>query len=270
MRTDGVFLPMEFLPAVRSIPDIFEKLYGKNKFLALLAALMTIVIPIGTTCSQLLAFAKIYTAITGLPVSVLVIIFAIVAFLLVLPGGLKSVAWTDAIMGCLMLVFSFLTAFYALHTAGGWSAVVAAMPADKIAFPSGMVSVGWFTVWLWMFSALPGSLTTPMYYQRVFAIGDPKAARKSLLLAAIVSFTAILWSAVMGFSIHALNPDLASENATGWYITQLPLALMVVFATLITTTILTTTSSTVQTACVTVSKDIYQKLSISGRNDNCL
>lgn len=243
-----------------TIPDIFEHLYGDNKLLALLAAFMSFSVPFGGACAQMIAFAKLYNAITGIPINYLIIVFAVVAALLVLPAGLTSVAWTDFLMGCFMIVISVISGAYALNMAGGWSNIVATVPAEIIKFPQGLLSVGMYSIGLWALSILPGTLTAQTYYQRIFAVKEPKDAAVSLIISAFVIFTAEIWATVMGFSIRTANGGLAPELASGWFLTQIPAWFLVIFAGFIVSVLVTTVDSNLQSACVTFSRDIYQKI----------
>ena len=67
-----------------TIPDIFEKVYGKNRFLMLVGALMAMVVPFGWIASQATAFAKLYTSITGIDSRILVVGMIVVSVLLTL------------------------------------------------------------------------------------------------------------------------------------------------------------------------------------------
>ena len=64
-----------------TVPDILEKVYGKNKFLMLVGALMAMVVPFGWIASQASAFAKLYTEITGIDINVLIIGMIVVSVL---------------------------------------------------------------------------------------------------------------------------------------------------------------------------------------------
>src|SRR5699024_2592908 len=96
-----------------TMPDIFKKLYGDHNILISIVTIMTIVVPFGWLCTQLVAFGNLFAEISGIPFAVLVISFAIISLFFVLPGGLTSVAWTDFVFGCMMLVMSIVSGIYA-------------------------------------------------------------------------------------------------------------------------------------------------------------
>ena len=243
-----------------TVPDILEKVYGKNKFLMLVGALMAMVVPFGWIASQASAFAKLYTEITGIDINVLIIGMIVVSVLLTIPSGFKAVAWTDFIFGVLMLALCALTGYYALNMAGGWSGILANHPDPKeLAFPGGLMSAGFATTALWFIAATPGMMTNQMTLQRVCASNSAKNARRSLIISGILIAGVELWVVIVGNTCRVLNPELAPEGASGWFLTQIPTWVLALFSGFIATTILSTTDSAIQSVSVNLTQDIYKQ-----------
>ncbi|MFT9847067.1 sodium:solute symporter family protein [Aneurinibacillus sp. REN35] len=254
-----------------TLPEVIKRLYGDNKLLSSLTILMTIVIPFGWLCSQLVAFGNLFSLITGVSPSVLIIIFAIISLAFVLPAGMTSVAWTDFIFGCGMAVIAVLTAVFALDLSGGWEQVKATIPTEMSSFPQGMGAIGTLTIVFWLFAILPGNLTNQQVYQRVFSANNAKNARIAILVSAILYLFALVWASIMGMTIRSMNPTLENpEMATGWFLTQVPTWFLTLFAAFIVTTIMSTVSSAVQSVVVNLTKDIYQSYMNPDINDNDL
>src|SRR5699024_67662 len=135
-------------------------------------------------------------------------IFAIISLFFVLPGGLTTVAWTDFIFGCMMLIMSIVSGIYAWQMAEGWHTVVANVPAKMINFPEGLGAIGGITILLWVLSIFPGALTNQMSYQRIYAAKSTRIAQKGFVIAAIVTVMSGVWAAFMGISILSMNPRL--------------------------------------------------------------
>ena len=202
-----------------TIPDIFEKVYGKNRFLMLVGALMAMVVPFGWIASQATAFAKLYTSITGIDSRILVVGMIVVSVLLTLPSGFKAVAWTDFVFGVLMLALCLLTGVQALDMAGGWENIVANHPApETLSLPGGLMSAGFATTALWFIAATPGMMTNQMTLQRVCAANSAKNARRTLIVGGILIAGIELWVVVVGNACRVLNPGLAPEDASGWFL----------------------------------------------------
>lgn len=242
-----------------TIPDIL--LYfsrGYSKRVVILAAFMALITPFGWICSQLVSFAKMYTTITGIPPAVLIIIVSILSLALVMPSGMKTVAWTDFVFSCFILIMCAVVLVYCVNQAGGISQVYATVPRELVAFPDFIDKMGWYTLVLWTFSIFPGNLTNQLYIQRICAIDSAKGVNKSLAITGILSFLSYGWSCIMGLSIRSINPTLeASEMATGWFLSTMPLVLMSIFAGLLVAAIMSTVSSAVQSVVVNITRDLY-------------
>lgn len=242
-----------------TLPDIFKRLYGDHKIMMSAVTVLAIVVPFGWMCTQLVAFGSLFAEITGISFTLLVLIFAIVSLLFVLPGGLASVAWTDFVFGCFMLVLALVSGIYMLNLAGGWSNIVSNVPENVVAFPEGLSAIGMTTVVLWIFAIFPGALTNQMSYQRIYAAKDAKTAKQGFIIAAIAGLLSGIWASFMGISILSQNPGLEnSELAAGWFLTQIPTWFLAIYSAFIIATIMSTVSSAVQSVVVNITNDIYK------------
>lgn len=261
------FILMLLAPWIRknnftTIPDMLTHFYGEHKGVAILGGFFALIVPFGWITSQLGAFGILYSSITGIPPHFLVIAISAISLLFIMPSGLKTVAWTDFIFACFMIVVCILAVVYGLKMGGGLNNIMsnANVPQENVSFPGGFFSVGLPTVALWFTSALPGGCTNQIYYQRICSIKDPKKVNTSLLISGIVLIIAVAWSFFIGTVVRSINPTLVNgEGATGWFMTQLPTWLLVLFAGLVCATIMSTISSAAQTCVTNMTKDIYQK-----------
>lgn len=209
-----------------TIPDMVGSFCNDDRFVRVVASVLTILVPFGWLISQMTAFAKIYREITGLPLEALIIAMAVFSIVFVMPAGMKTVAWTDFFFGCFMILIMIITFAFVIQNGGSLAEIKTNVSPDIIEMPRGFVSVGWSTVFLWIFSTLPGGMTNQMYFQRICAIKDKKQVNKSLIISCVIIFIALAWSCYLGLGIHSMNPGLEGENATGWLLTQLPIGLI--------------------------------------------
>jgi SSS family solute:Na+ symporter len=251
-----------------TIPDIIEKIYGENKLLLGLTIFMTIIVPFGWLCTQLVAFGKLYSSMTGIPMNGLIIVFAIISLAFVLPAGLTSVAWTDFLFGCLMLVMSVASLILVIKMGGGTSNIVANVPPELWEFPKSMGAVGGWTILLWGLAIIPGTLTNQMCYQRIFAVDSIKNVKKSLIISAILILSADVWAAYMGISIRAINPNIAPEMAASYFLSNIPLWFMAIYSGFLVATIMSTADSAVQSIVVNLTEDLYKKIINPNINDD--
>lgn len=239
-----------------TVPEILRSFSNKSEIVTVVAAIMTIVVPFGWITSQITAFGSIYSTITGLDYNMLCIIFAVVSLLFVMPSGLKTVAWTDFIFSCFMILMCIISLFFVTKMSGGMAAVKETVEPAMLSFSGSIDKIGTVTVFLWIFAVLPGGITNQLYFQRVCAIDSEKKVNKSLAISALLSFLSFCWAVYMGINIKAANPGLASGEATGWFMTQLPMPLLAGFAALIFATMMSTLSSGAQSVVVNITRDI--------------
>ena len=242
-----------------SLPDVLGKLYGRNRVMDVITIVMSIVIPFGWLCTNLVAFGNLFSLITGVSSNLLIPVFGVLCLGFVLPAGLTSVAWTDFFFGVGMVVLAGATTVFTLSDAGGWSQIRTNLPSDITDFPAGMGSVGTLAIVFWVLAVMPGNLTNQQVYQRVFAAGDTRGARVGIIIAAVLYAGALVWAGAMGMAIRSMNPKLDNpEMAMGWLLTRIPTPLLALFAAFIVATIMSTASSAVQSAVVNLTKDIYK------------
>ncbi len=242
-----------------TIPEILRTFTNDNKAVTVIAALMTLIVPFGWVTSQITAFGNIYASLTGIDYNLLCIAFAVIGLLFVMPSGLQTVAWTDFFFSCFMCGICLICIVYATVMGGGVGHIVSVLNAqdpDLLSLSGSLThKIGISTALLWIFAVLPGGLTNQIYFQRVCAIKDEKQVNKSLILSFITTSLSFVWAVYMGLTIRSINPA-AGASPTAWFMDQLPLFLLALFAALIFATMMSTASSGIQTAVMNITRDI--------------
>lgn len=241
-----------------TIPDILNNFCGGfSKRVTILGALLAMIVPFGWIGGQVVAFAKLYSPITGISMNWLIVIVCLISLFFVMPAGLKTVAWTDFFFSCIILTMCAVILGKAVIMGGGISQVISNIPKELVTFPDFIDKLGWRTALMWTFAIFPGNMTNQVYYQRICAIKNEKEVNRSLALSGILGFLAFCWSCAMGLTIRTINPGLEPELATGWLMSTLSLPLLAMFAGLLVATIMSSISSAVQCAVVSITSDLY-------------
>lgn len=241
-----------------SLPDAIRNIFGDNKLLLFLVTIATLIVPFGWMITQLVGFGKIFSQITGFNEGLVIIIFALISLAFVLPAGMTTVAWTDFIFGCFMVIGAILSIILALNMGGGWTEIISNSEPKYTKLPDGLFGIGTAMIVFWIFGIMPGNLTNQQLYQRIYAADTAKNAQISIIATAILFALATAWSSAMGITIKHLNPNMENpENATGWFLTQTPAWFTVFFSIFIVATIMSTLSSAIQSVVVTLTKDVY-------------
>ncbi len=154
--------------------------------------------------SQLKAVGEILSVLTGdfLPYEVFVLLFAVIVLTYDAVGGLRAVAWTDAIQGIIMLLGFGCMMVWVFQSSEGLEniAVTVAEHRPETAFSlSAAQQVKWFSL------MLVGALATIVYpqsIQRVYAASSSKTLYRSFaLMTGIVFYVSLVvlftgWTAI--------------------------------------------------------------------------
>lgn len=242
-----------------TIPEVIGRLYGSHKTLLTIVALAVIVVPFGWLATQFVAFASLFSEVTGISVAPLILAMAVISLLFVLPGGLTSVAWSDFFFGVFMIAISVVIGIYAIISAGGWGEVVSSIPSEMISIPAGFGAAGGMTILLWLFAILPGTLTNQLYFQRIFAAKSGRDARKGIYLSCVMVLLAGGYALLIGIAVRSMNGSFGvngREEAAGWFLTQIPAWLLALYGAFLMATIVSTTGSALQSVVANMVYDL--------------
>ena len=194
------FLAPKFRAAtVKTVPEYFRRRYGKSA--GLITAIIMLLPLIGLTAGQFIASSVILSTMLGISYKTAVIIVAVVVTIYSIMGGLWSVTLTDFIQVFLIIIGMIIAVPFAMNLAGGWSNVVANVPAETFDMFKGyspMAVVSLTIMYVATFTV--GQEAVSRYY----AARDGKAAKQGSILAAIINFVYAFIPAILGIITLAL------------------------------------------------------------------
>ena len=194
------FLAPKFRAAtVKTVPEYFRRRYGKSA--GLITAIIMLLPLIGLTAGQFIASSVILSTMLGISYKTAVIIVAVVVTIYSIMGGLWSVTLTDFIQVFLIIIGMVIAVPFAMNLAGGWSNVVANVPAETFDMFKGyspMAVVSLTIMYVATFTV--GQEAVSRYY----AARDGKAAKQGSILAAIINFIYAFIPAILGIITLAL------------------------------------------------------------------
>ena len=194
------FLAPKFRAAtVKTVPEYFRRRYGKSA--GLITAIIMLLPLIGLTAGQFIASSVILSTMLGISYKTAVIIVAVVVTIYSIMGGLWSVTLTDFIQVFLIIIGMIIAVPFAMNMAGGWSNVVANVPAETFDMFKGyspMAVVSLTIMYVATFTV--GQEAVSRYY----AARDGKAAKQGSILAAIINFIYAFIPAILGIITLAL------------------------------------------------------------------
>ena len=138
-------LPTIFKARLYTMPEFLERRFSvtARRYFSLLTIFLNIVID---TAGSLYAGGLFLQLIfPELPIGTTIAFMAIIAGIYTIAGGLKAVMYTDVLQTVLLLTGAIVLSWTALDRVGGWEAVLAAVPAEKLSLirPADDPSVPW-------------------------------------------------------------------------------------------------------------------------------
>ena len=240
--------------AALSIPDQLSATYGPVAGRAGALLVLLLAVP----AAYVLMLGELLGIYLGMPLVWAVIAGTAFTIVYVASGGFRSVVSTNLLQFVLMYLGFIVVLPVALHAAGGFSGVWAALPPASRTWDGGL---GAQAVLVWYFIAMQ-TLVEPTFYQRCYAAETPAVARRGVLISVgfwvlfdfLTTFTGLAARALMP---HLADPVLAYPELGRLVLPPLANAL---FAVGLFATVMSTVHSYMFLAAATIGHDVAPEL----------
>jgi len=237
-------------------PEFLEKRFDSKT--RLVAAVVSGLGYAGFVGAQVLAGAKLGSAVFDVSILTAVIVMAGVAVLYTSFGGLQAVIFTDSIQWVVLLGgLLFFALPFSWMEVGGWDAMKQALPASHFSLTN--ISPGTFITW--MFTIVPIWFVGMTLYQRIYATRDVKTAQRAWYLAGLLEWPLMAFLGVLlGMFGRVMFPAAESEMALPMLIKNvLPVGLVGLVSAAYFSAIMSTADSCLIASTGNLVNDIYQK-----------
>ena len=250
--------------------DYIHHRYKYNKLTYMSAAICLVALT-NYILTNLKAIGFIVVAVTGgaIPFAYGIIALSLVMVIYESLGGMRSVAWTDAIQGTILLV-GVVTIFITINIEyGGFEFIyehLQKVDPNKISAPTPTQKMSWFsTICLGFF----GISLYPHAIQRIYSAKKIKTLKRSIQIMAFMPLITVLFMVFVGLTALALVPGLdrqASEGATLLVLKQLAergaigTGMMILFLSATIAAIMSTVDSSLLSMSSIITKDFYTRL----------
>ncbi len=237
-------------------PDFLEKRFDSKT--RLVAAVVSGIGYAGFVGAQVLAGAKLGSAVFDVSLWTAVIAMAGIAILYTSFGGIQAVILTDSIQWVVLLGGLLLFALpFSYAEIGGWQALRESLPESHFSLTN--LSFGTFLTW--MFTIVPIWFVGMTLYQRIYATRDVKTAKKAWYLAGLLEWPVMAFlGVVLGMFGRVMFPDAESEMALPMLIKNvLPVGLIGLVSAAYFSAIMSTADSCLLASVGNLVNDIYQK-----------
>lgn len=208
----GVILVSFVAPLLRramatTVPEIIGRRFGTSSYL--ITSVLSMVSTIALAAVQITATATIISVLTGMSTEASILLCGGILVLYTMFGGMWSVTLTDVIHFFVLVGGFSLAVPFVLEEAGGWHAVVAALPPEQLGF----TKVGWKTIVGLIIMYFMTFSTGQESVQRYFAAKDEKTAVWGSIICGIVMALFAFVPAVLGLVALAVFPNIEANNA---------------------------------------------------------
>jgi solute:Na+ symporter, SSS family len=167
---------------------------------------------------QIMGGAAVLSVVTSLPPAMCTVLSGLITAMISIPGGLKTVVYTDCLQAAILLCgFGCLT-YSALNHSGGLTGLRQAVPADYFSF-LGVASFGGWKIVSLILTLVLGVLADPGRRLTMYSAGTEAGAKWSMVTAGgiVIAFSAVV--GVAGMYTFQLNPHLPSaDQALPWLV----------------------------------------------------
>jgi len=160
---------------------------------------------------QIMGGTAVLSAVTKLQPEVCTVLSGFIIAMISIPGGLKTVVYTDFLQAIILLVGFGILAQTAIANAGGISGIEASVPREYFSF-LGFSSYGAWAVISLILTLILSVVADPGRRQTIFSAYSEKGAKWSMIAAGII---VTIFSGVIGLTgmyAYKLNPHLASPD----------------------------------------------------------
>lgn len=197
-----------FAPKIRktmavTIPEVVNRRFGRfsGNFTAVLSVLSLFCL----TSSQIAASGGvIHALIPAIPLNVCLILAGLVTIFYTTFGGMIADQVSDLIQFAIILVGLAIATPIVLNKAGGWDAIAAALPGDKL----NMTQIGWASIIGYFFNYFCTFLCGPEMVSRFETCKDEKTAVGASLLSGVLMAAMSIFPALLGVAAFALQDQL--------------------------------------------------------------
>jgi solute:Na+ symporter, SSS family len=263
-----VFIPFYIRSNVFTMPEFLERRYSSSArwFLSVISLLSYVLTKVSVT---VYAGAVVIAAFLGFDFWTSALVLVVLTGIYTILGGMHAVAYTEALQAIVLLIGSIILTLIGLNAVGGWDALIAATPKEKlnmfpplsdpdfpwagILFASPIVGV-----WYWC--------TDQYIVQRCLAAKNEQEARRGTIFAAFLKLFPFFIFLIPGLiattlvTSGKLQLDSADEAFPTLVRTLLPPGLRGLIAGGLLAALMSSLASVFNSCSTLFTMDIYKKV----------
>ncbi len=247
---------MDRFPDAMSVGGIMGQSYGKAARVT--SGLFGFLLCAGILGAQVGAMGYVFNLFLGVDKMVGILIGCGIAITYSTVGGMRAVVFTDILQFVVLGIGIPLALFLGIDKAGGWGAVMSAVPAERL-LPLGDMSLLAFASLFLTF--LLGETLVPPYVQRLMIGKSNKDTARGTLWSGLFSIPFFAITGCIGLVALALDPGINANLALPYVIQQaLPIGLKGLVVAGIISVVMSSADSFLNGAAVCLVSDLVLPL----------
>ena len=223
--------------------------YSKNRIVVEFSNVSLFLSQLFWLTVQILGGTAILSVVTGMERDLCLLIAGVVTAVIAIPGGVKTVIYTDFIQAGIILTGFGMLFYTALSDSGGLGGLTQDIPAERLSF-LGTKSYGIWEVLGLMIAMILSNITDPGRRLAMFTARSEKGAKMSMVTAGCMVMAFSVTVGVIGMYIFKINPDIPNpDQSLPWLVmNKLPIG----FAALLVVALVSVAISSATTNVATV------------------
>ena len=260
-----------------TVPDVLTARFDdKLHLIRGIAVAIILVMVTAYVSAQMIATGKAISSFTEMGYATGIFVGAAIIIGYTFVGGYKAVSYTDVLQGVLMLAGLVFVPIVAITHAGGWSEIVANLPADDASYhnmfaisESGIA--GWIVIISFLGIGLP-FLGVPQLLVRYMSARDDAELKKARVVSVLVMLFFGIGAVTAGIAGRALFPGLDDPETIFPVLSSelFPALITGVLLVIVLSAIMSTVDSLLLLASSAVVRDTVQKILGSTKSDEQL
>ncbi|TNE65933.1 MAG: sodium transporter [Alphaproteobacteria bacterium] len=204
-------MPFIIKSRVFTVPEYLERRYDRRARIYFSGLTLFLTVVIDTSATLYAGGLILHMIFPDTPIWAMIAILALVAGAYTIVGGLAAVIITDAVQAVILLVGSAVVAWSAFEHIGGWSEIIANVPAEKLSLIRPLDDPG--VPWLGLIAGAPLLgfyfwCTNQFMVQRVLSAVSLEHGRWGALFAGLIKLPTLFLMVLPGTAAILLFPDL--------------------------------------------------------------
>ncbi|MBI9078002.1 MAG: sodium:solute symporter family protein [Desulfatibacillum sp.] len=247
---------MARFPRAMSVGGIIGESYGKSAQVT--SGIFGFLLCAGILGAQVGAMGYVFNLFLGMDQIWGIIIGCGIAITYSTVGGMRAVVFTDILQFGILAIGIPLALFMGVDKAGGWSAMLHAVPAERLNPLGGMGLMAFGSLFL---TFLLGETLVPPYVQRLMIGRTSRQTARGTLWSGLFSFPFFAITGCIGLLALAMNPGLDPNLALPYVIQEaLPIGLKGLVVAGIISVVMSSADSFLNGAAVSLVSDMILPL----------